>query len=62
MSFVRHAEELHEALEYMHLNPVRKGFVQRSGDWPWSSYHIFALDKEQIKSSRMQIDYDHLPE
>jgi hypothetical protein len=46
----------------MRLNPVRKGLVQRPGDWPWSSYHIFALDKEQIKSCRMQIDYGHLPE
>jgi putative transposase len=60
--FVRHGKEFRERLEYMHLNPVRKGFVQQPGDWPWSSYQNFGLDKEQIKSCRLQIDYVQLPE
>ena len=60
--FTRRAKEFRERLEYMHLNPVRKAFVQRPGDRPWSSHHNFALGKEKIKSVRMQIDDVHLPE
>ena len=24
-------------MEYIHLNPVRAGLVERAEDWPWSS-------------------------
>ena len=60
--FVRHAQEFRERLDYMHLNPVRKGFVNRPQDWPWSSYNNYGLDKENIKHCPMQIDYVHLPQ
>ncbi len=60
--FLRHAQEFRERLDYMHLNPVRKGFVRRPQDWPWSSYNNFGLDKEKIKLCPMQIDYVHLAE
>jgi putative transposase len=29
--------KLEAKLNYMHLNPVRRGFVQRAVDWKWSS-------------------------
>ena len=29
--------KVEEKLEYMHLNPVRAGFVKRAVDWGWSS-------------------------
>ncbi len=25
--------------DYIHLNPVRHGYVERPEDWPWSSFH-----------------------
>lgn len=28
---------LHEVIEYIHLNPVRRGLVARPEDWEWSS-------------------------
>lgn len=31
------AGKLQEKLEYMHLNPVRAGLVQKALDWRWSS-------------------------
>jgi putative transposase len=32
----------YEALvDYVHDNPVRHGFCQGAGDWPWSSLHRF---------------------
>jgi putative transposase len=29
--------KLEEKLQYMHLNPVRKGYVRKASDWKWSS-------------------------
>ncbi len=37
--FVRHEREFSERLEYLPLNPVRKGLVKRPEDWRWSSYN-----------------------
>jgi hypothetical protein len=34
------AEADYEAhVDYIHLNPVRHGLVERAADWPWSSLH-----------------------
>ena len=38
---VRNVKEYVEKLDYMHLNPVRKGLVTRPEDWPWSSIHCY---------------------
>ncbi len=32
-----------EKLKYIHRNPVHRGLVARSEDWPWSSYRHYAL-------------------
>ncbi|RPH95640.1 hypothetical protein EHM69_03665 [candidate division KSB1 bacterium] len=32
---------LHRRLEYMHNNPVKRGFVVEPIEWPWSSIHDF---------------------
>ncbi len=34
---VRIMRNLHAALRYVHMNPVRAGFVKRAHDYPWSS-------------------------
>ncbi|MEM7811949.1 MAG: transposase [Planctomycetota bacterium] len=34
-----------EKLDYMHLNPVRAGFVERATDWKWSSARWYLLGK-----------------
>jgi putative transposase len=31
-----------EKIDYMHRNPVIRGLVADSIDWPWSSYHHYA--------------------
>lgn len=31
-----------QAIEYIHLNPVRRGLVQRPTDWLWSSARAYA--------------------
>jgi len=30
-------QKAQEKLDYMHLNPVRRGLVQQACDWRWSS-------------------------
>ena len=32
---------IYAALEYIHLNPVRRGLVQRAIDWRWSSCRFY---------------------
>ena len=46
--FVRDEREFNERLEYLHLNPVKKGLVKRREDWRRSSYNHFALDKATV--------------
>jgi len=31
-----------EKLQYMHLNPVKRGLVSHPRDWPWSSFLYYA--------------------
>ena len=33
-----------EKLEYMHANPVNRGFVKHPKDWPWSSFPFYERD------------------
>ena len=60
--FVRHEKEFAARLDYMHLNPVRKGLVDRPEQWQWSSCNNFALDREEVRRCPIQIDYVRLPE
>ncbi|WP_397569525.1 REP-associated tyrosine transposase [Schlesneria sp. T3-172] len=34
-----------EKLDYMHMNPVRAGLVERARDWPWSSARWYLEQK-----------------
>jgi hypothetical protein len=58
---VRDEKEFHERLEYMQLNPVKKGLVKRREDGRWSSYNNFALVKATLAACPTQIDYVRLP-
>ena len=37
--------KLDEKLEYMHMNPVRAGLVEKAIDWPWSSARFYLLGR-----------------
>jgi len=37
-----------EKLNYMHMNPVKRGLVSRPEDWPWSSSRHYATGCEGI--------------
>lgn len=60
--FVRHAKELNERFDYMHLNPVRRGLVIKPEDWHWSSCRSFALDESTRRACPIRIDYVSLPD
>ncbi len=39
---VHNHEKRIEKLRYMHRNPVVRGLVEKSEDWPWSSFRHYA--------------------
>jgi putative transposase len=43
---------LHALIEYVHLNPVRRGLVERPEDWPWSS----ARDWHNLPDALLRVD------
>jgi putative transposase len=38
---VRSSGKVREKLDYMHLNPVKRGLVEAPGEWVWSSYSYY---------------------
>jgi len=60
---LRTVKEYQETVEYIHLNPVRRGLVQRAAQWRWSSYREYAgLDAaEQERRCGLKIDRGRLP-
>ena len=36
---IRDEEDLHRHLDYVHLNPIKHGLVERVSDWPFSTFH-----------------------
>ena len=37
----RDETDLKRCLDYLHVNPLRHGLVNRVQDWPWSTFHRF---------------------
>jgi putative transposase len=58
--FVRNTQEFHERLEYMHMNPVRKGLVAQPEEWRWSSHSNFSSDRSVVQQCPIQIDFMQL--
>ncbi|MFW5869762.1 MAG: REP-associated tyrosine transposase [Planctomycetota bacterium] len=38
---IRDARDYHRHMDYIHMNPVKHGLVQRARDWPASSFHRY---------------------
>jgi putative transposase len=38
---IRDQRDLHNHIDYIHINPVKHGYVARVIDWPHSSFHRF---------------------
>jgi hypothetical protein len=53
----------HKKVEYIHLNPVRRGLVRHATDWKWSSVHEYAgaSGEEQERRCGLRVDRVRLP-
>jgi hypothetical protein len=60
---LRTVKEYNERVEYIHLNPVRRGLVGDTRDWKWSSVHEYAgvSGEEQERRCGPRIDRVRLP-
>ena len=60
---LRTVKEYNEKIEYLHLNPVRAGLVQRAQEWPWSSVREYSgsLQEEATHHPILPIDRVLLP-
>ncbi len=60
---LRTVREYHEKVEYIHLNPVKAGLVERPEDWPWSSEHDYvgAVQQAPMTPSELSVDRVLLP-
>jgi putative transposase len=38
---VRDERDLRRCVDYVHVNPLKHGLVNRVADWPWSSFHRY---------------------
>jgi putative transposase len=38
---IRDDADLERHVDYIHLNPVKHGYVSRVSDWPYSSFHRY---------------------
>ncbi len=54
---IRTVREYQDILQYIHLNPVKKGLVKKPEDWPWSSIHSYGGPG----AVRLQIDILDMP-
>ena len=60
---LRTVGEYHKAVEYIHLNPVRLGLVEKPEEWRWSSAleYAGAPTHEQERISGLAIEQIRLP-
>ncbi|TWT32192.1 Transposase IS200 like protein [Posidoniimonas corsicana] len=45
----RDEEDLKRCIDYVHVNPLKHGLVDRVIDWPWSSFHRYVRAGEYSK-------------
>ncbi len=48
---LRTVEKYHQCVDYMHLNPVRRGLVEKPEDWKWSSIHEYVISETRAEES-----------
>ncbi len=60
---LRTVKDYNETVEYLHWNPVQRGLVQSTGEWPWSSYRDYAGPEDESRRDewRLEIDRASLP-
>nr|MBN2278549.1 hypothetical protein [candidate division Zixibacteria bacterium] len=41
---IRDIDDLNRHMDYIHINPVKHGYVKTPGEWPHSSFKIYFED------------------
>ncbi len=54
---LRSIDDVHEKIDYVHNNPVRRGLVAKAASWPWSSCRAW----ETWENKPIAIDRESLP-
>ena len=57
---LRKVKEYHEKVEYIHLNPVRRGLVTKPEGWRWSSIHDYKGILRQPAGAQSVLPVDRL--
>ena len=57
---LRTVKEYHEKVEYIHLNPVKRGLVARPEEWKWSSVHDYNGTLGQAKDGGSVLPIDRI--
>jgi putative transposase len=57
---LRTVKDYMETVEYIHLNPVRRGLVMHPGEWKWSSYSEYAGTEAQEQDKRCGVAIDRV--
>ena len=52
--------EYHEKVEYIHLNPVKRGLVTKPEEWKWSSIHDYARTLRQPAGAKSVLPVDRV--
>ena len=47
-------------MEYIHLNPVRAGLVERAEDWPWSNVRDYSGSLKGAASAHRILPIDRI--
>jgi putative transposase len=54
---LRTVADIHQKIEYVHANPVRRGLVDSPDAWPWSSYNAWQTGEDRP----IPVDRNSLP-
>ena len=57
---LRTVKEYNETVQYIHLNPVRRGLVKRAEEWKWSSVHEYAGASTEQQEGRCGLALDRV--
>ena len=55
---IRDENDFAQHVDYIHINPVKHGYVKQVRDWPWSSFHRFLRDGILAKDWAGEINID----
>jgi REP-associated tyrosine transposase len=57
---LRTVREYNQAVEYIHLNPVRRGLAAKPEDWPWSSMREYSGTLQEISTRHPHLPIDRV--